>query len=197
MKDRDSRKVSVYALNYGLCNRYTIEFGRPVGRREYRLYFVERIFDFTNILRGYLHRNQETKCKECGEIYGIDKLPSLSMFDMLCPKCRNGTCEVVNLSKRYGDVLSNIRPELLLPQIELGFLETLHTEAREMLAREIAEELDCSYQLVGRRGRIMEQRGLIDRIKKGNRPHIYRIRDEAASDYFENNPERHLNISDN
>jgi len=197
MKDRDSRKVSIYALNYGLCNRYSIEFGRPIGRREFRLYFVERIFDFTNILRGYLQRNQEIKCKACGEIYGIDKLPNLSMYEMLCPKCRSGICEVINLSKRYGDVLSSIQPELLLPQIELGFLETLHTEARDMLAREIAEELDCSYQLVGRRGRIMEQRGLIDRIKKGNRPHIYRIRDGAASDYFKNNPERHLNISDN
>src|SRR6202023_4264999 len=54
MKDRDGRKVSVYALNYGLCNRHSIEFGRPEGKREFRLYFIERIFDFSHIIRSYL-----------------------------------------------------------------------------------------------------------------------------------------------
>jgi DNA-binding MarR family transcriptional regulator len=196
MKDRDARKVSIYALNYGLCNRYNIEFGRPLGKREYRLYFVERIFDFTSILRSYLQRNREIKCSDCGEVHGIDKLPSLSMFGMLCPKCRRGICEVTNLSKKYGDVLSAIRAELLLPQIELGVLETLHMERRAMFAREIAEELDCSYQLVSRRGKIMEDRGMIDRIKKDKYRRVYRITKEAVRDYFENNSERHLNISE-
>jgi len=31
MSDRDGPKVSVFALNYGLCQKYTIEFGRPEG----------------------------------------------------------------------------------------------------------------------------------------------------------------------
>ncbi|MGY2987731.1 hypothetical protein [Bradyrhizobium sp. USDA 4508] len=194
MKDRDGRKVSVYALSYGLCNKYSIEFGRPSGKREYRLYFVERIFDFTSILRRYLEQNQEIRCKHCGEVHGVDKLPSLVMFDMLCPKCRKGTCEVINLSKRYGEVLSSIRPDLLLPEIELGMLETLYAENRALLAREIAEELDCSYQLVGRRGMIMEQRGLIDRIKKDNTRRVYKIRKETVRDYFENNKDRTLNV---
>ena len=47
MSDRDSRKVAIYALNYGLCQKYAIEFGRPTEKREHRLYFVERIFDAT------------------------------------------------------------------------------------------------------------------------------------------------------
>jgi hypothetical protein len=194
MKDRDGRKVSVYALNYGLCNKYSIEFGRPTGRREYRLYFVERIFDFTPILRRYLERNQEIKCNECSEVFGMDKLSSLAMFEMLCPKCRKGTCEVINLSKKYAEVIKNIRPDLLLPAVELGMLETLHIEGRDLYAREIAAELDCSYQLVGRRGRIMEERGLIDRITRGSYPRLYRIRPDTVHDYFENNKERHLNV---
>lgn len=193
MKDRDGRAVSVYALNYGLCNRYSIEFGRPTGKREYRLYFVERIFDFTPILKSYLQNNQEIKCDKCNEVYGMDKLSSLSMFEMLCPKCRRGTCKVINLSKRYGAVLDSIRSELLLPQIELGTIETLHNAQRDLYAQEIAEELDCSYQLVGRRSKILEERGLIDRIKLENR-RVYRLRDEAIKDYFENNEERRLRV---
>lgn len=36
MSDRDGRKVSIFALNYGLCQKYTLEFGRPKGKREFR-----------------------------------------------------------------------------------------------------------------------------------------------------------------
>jgi hypothetical protein len=45
MTDRSARKVSIFALNYGLCAKYDIRFGRPTGEREFRLYFVERFFD--------------------------------------------------------------------------------------------------------------------------------------------------------
>jgi hypothetical protein len=45
MSNRDAHKVAVYALNFGLCQKYSITFGRPMEKREHRLYFVERIFD--------------------------------------------------------------------------------------------------------------------------------------------------------
>lgn len=32
--DRSGSMVSVYALNYGLCTKYQIYFGRPTERRE-------------------------------------------------------------------------------------------------------------------------------------------------------------------
>lgn len=44
MSDRDGRKVSVFALNYGLCQKYAIEFGRPEGQREFRTYFIVRLY---------------------------------------------------------------------------------------------------------------------------------------------------------
>ncbi|MEQ1868053.1 MAG: hypothetical protein ABL996_25820, partial [Micropepsaceae bacterium] len=87
MKDRDARKVSVYALNYGLCSKYAITFGRPEGKREYRLYYVERIFDFTPIMKKYIQQNQEIKCNSCGAVHGLDKLQGIQMFDMMCPVC--------------------------------------------------------------------------------------------------------------
>ena len=72
MKDRDGRKVSVFALNFGLCEKHSIEFGRPVGEREFRLYFVERIFDDSGITPFiFLQANQEIKCASCGAVYGI------------------------------------------------------------------------------------------------------------------------------
>ncbi len=68
MSDRDGQKVSVYALNYGLCQKYTITFGRPTGEREFRLYFVERVFDYSAVVLQFIEKNQEIECAECGAV---------------------------------------------------------------------------------------------------------------------------------
>ena len=195
-KDRDGNKVSVYALNYGLCQKYSITFGRPSGQREHRLYFVERVFDFTPLVRNFLESNQEIKCAntDCGAIYGVDKLSGLAMYDMLCPTCKSGTCAVVNLSKKYEKVIRDVDPNLLLPATELGILEALFTEGREMVASEIAGELDCSYQLVGKRGRILSDRGLVSRDKNTSNRRVFKITELAESDYFKDNEERDLDL---
>jgi hypothetical protein len=194
MKDRDGKNVSVYALNHGLCNKYTLSFGRPSGQREHRLYFVERIFDYTPIVRRFLEANQEIRCDSCGKIYGLDKLDGLIMFDMLCPSCREGKCEVINLSKRYESVIRSVNPNLMLPATELGILETLYTEQRQMVASEIAGELDISYQLVGKRGLNLAQRRLVSRgVNEANR-RVFEITEEARKDYFEGNAERALDL---
>src|SRR3984893_14248258 len=194
MKDRDGKNVSVYALNHGLCNKYTLAFGRPSGQREHRLYFVERIFDYTSIVRRFLESNQEIKCDSCGTIYGLDKLDALIMFDMLCPSCKEGTCEVTNLSKRYESVIRSVDPGLMFPATELGILETLFTEGRQMVASEIAGELDCSYQLVGKRGRNLSDRGLVARELNDANRRVFEITEEARKDYFEGNTDRLLDL---
>src|SRR6478609_9659385 len=78
--DRDGRKVSVYALNYGLCQKYSIEFGRPSGKREFRLYFVERVFDYSGIVRAHIEANQEIVCETCGAAFSLDQLEKLKFF---------------------------------------------------------------------------------------------------------------------
>jgi DNA-binding MarR family transcriptional regulator len=193
MKDRDGLKISVFALNFGLCEKHIIEFGRPAGKREYRLYFVERIFDYSSIIRNYLEQNQEIKCDKCGAIFGLDKLDGLKLFGMSCPTCREGTCAVINLSRRYEEVLQEVQTELLLPATELGILETLHQEDRDLAAAEIAADLDCSYQLVGKRGKILEEKGLVDRLMQRNRRR-FRITETARGEYFRDNESRSLNL---
>lgn len=196
MKDRDGRKVSVFALNYGLCYRYSIAFGRPTALREHRLYFVERIFDYSPILRKYLQKNQEIKCDACGEVQSLDKLESLKLFDMLCPACKKGTCSVSNLSRKYEAIIKDINSELLLPNTELGILETLYPEASGLAAADIAGELDCSYQLVGKRGKIMAERGLVEREKNAKNRRIFFITQKAKEEYFDQNSDRKLSVPD-
>jgi DNA-binding transcriptional ArsR family regulator len=195
MSDRDSRKVAVYALNYGLCQKYAIEFGRPVDKREQRLYFVERIFDATSILKHFIQTNQEIRCDHCGETIELEKLEMLKHYDMQCFKCKTGRCAVVNLSKKFEQVIAGAKSELLLPVAELGILQTLESEKRPMFAAEIAAELDRSYQLIGKRGKTLAERGLVLRKESENR-RIFEITELAEKTYFVGNPGDGLNIDE-
>lgn len=194
MKDRDGNLVNVYALNHGLCQKYGIAFGRPTGDRTLRLYFIERIFNYTTIVRSFLQRNQEIKCDNCGETYDLDQLASLQLFDMMCPNCKEGTCKVANLSKKYEDKIKEVDQDLLLPSTELGILDTLFSESRDMFASELAEELDCSHQLIGRRGKNLTELRLVARDRNRANRRVFRLTEDAKVSYFDDNDDRDLDI---
>lgn len=196
MRDRDGRKVSVFALNYGLCQRSSIAFGRPSGKRDYRLYYIERIFDYTPILENYLKVNQEIICDNCQTVFSFSDLGALQMFQMRCPKCHTGTCQVVNLSKKYESILRSVDPELLLPRTELGILHTLRVEKAPMFARDIAEDLDCSYQLVGKRGKTLAERGLVERTENEQGRRQFELTKAAEAQYFSDSEIDELDIGD-
>jgi hypothetical protein len=196
MSNRDGRNVAVYALNYGLCQKYSIEFGRPAEERRHRLYFVERIFDASSLLRNFVQTNQEIRCDSCDATIEFDKLEVLKHYDMRCFVCKAGTCAVVNLSKKYSDIIAGVSPDLLLPYTELGILQTLDSERRPMFASEIALELDRSYQLVGKRGKILADRGLLNRNKYESGRRQFNITDFAKKTYFSDDSASRLDVSE-
>lgn len=183
MKDRDGKEVSVYALNYGLCQQQAITFGKPKEKREHRLYFVERVFDYSPIISTYIKVNQEIICDTCHRKHDHEMLPAIQAFDMLCPICRKGTCKIINLSRKYENLIKEVSSESLLPETELGILKTLHDERKRMFAKEIASELDCSYQLIGKRGKKLADRDLVIRNDEQGR-RIFEISDTAEAVYF-------------
>ncbi len=192
--DREGTRVSIYALNFGLCVKYQIGFGRPSERREDRLYFVDRKFDYNALARAYIQQNQEVKCNNCAAEFDLTMLPALKMFQMRCPTCHSGECKVVNLSKKYADVIDTIRPDLLLPETELSIMQTLFNEKKPMVAAEIAGDLDCSGQLVGRRGKNLSERKLVDRTQTGQ-VYRYDLTDQARNAYFSDSGATDLNVS--
>jgi DNA-binding MarR family transcriptional regulator len=187
MADRSARKVSVFALNYGLCAKYDIRFGRPLGEREFRLYFVERFFDYSPIVLAYLSKNQEIVCDNprCSRRFSYEQLEAIQLFGMLCPQCKEGTVRVRNLSQKYGEELKAVAQDLLLPPTELGILQTLHVEKAPLRTMSIAGELDCSWQLIAHRGKKLADRGLIDRSKNDQGQRLLEITPIAEAAYFE------------
>jgi len=193
--DRAGIRSAIYALNYGLCAKYQIGFGRPADRREDRTYFVERMFDYNSLLMAYLNQNQEIKCDSCGSQFDALTLPALKMLHMRCPNCREGICRATNLSRKYGDIIESISADLLLPDAELDILQTLHYEKRVMFAAEIADELDCSGQLVGRRAKNLSERELVTRMQAGP-VYKYKITPEAEAAYFNDPTSSALNLTE-
>jgi DNA-binding MarR family transcriptional regulator len=184
MSDRDGRKVSIYALNYGLCRKYALNFGRPSGEREFRLYFVERIFDYTTIVKKFLDRNQEIVCSACGFRYAPEHLAALAFFGMRCKECSSGVVQVNNLSRKYEGELRTVSDALLLPRLELGILHTLHDEGEAVRPSFVAGELDCSYQLVGKRAKSLADRGLLRRLEDEHGRRLLKIDPTADAAYF-------------
>lgn len=193
MSDRSGRKVSVFALNFGLCKKYAIRFGRPIGKRELRLYFVERVFDYSSLVLAFLNRNQEISCDGCGTKFSVEQLEAIRLFKMKCPECERGSVSVVNLSKKYADDVASVSSELLLDKTELGILAVLNSENDLMRPGEIAMELDCSHQLVGWRAKALAERHLIDRPYQGAQ-RVYSLRDLARQAYFSVSDDRSLDI---
>lgn len=196
MTDREGRKVAIYAMNFGLCDKYTITFGRPTGEREFRLYFVERVFDYSSLVLSYLKSNQEIVCGSCGHRFEYADLEKLQFFNMRCNQCSSGECRVTNLSKKYEAELKAVGGELLLPRTELGILVTLDATNSSMRAGEIAEELDCSHQLIGRRAKHLEERKLVSRDTGEDGRRSYALTELAKKSYFESASTADLQLPD-
>lgn len=183
MSNRDGQRVSVYALNYGLCAKYSIAFGRPSDNRDLRLYLVERVFDYNPILQDYIANNQEIKCDTCGHVFEAEDLPALKRFSMHCPECISGICTVTNISKKYEDLIREVNEEQLLPATELGILQALKSDSEPQYAATIAGEMDVSYQLVGKRAKRLGEQSLVDRDEVRGRPE-FKLTEQARRIYF-------------
>jgi DNA-binding MarR family transcriptional regulator len=195
MSNRDGQKVSIYALNAGLCEKYSIAFGRASDSREQRLYFVERVFNYNSILQNYMASNQEIQCDTCGDLFDAGFLEALKRFNMLCPTCRVGNCKVTNISRKYEDVIRSVNSDQLLPATELGILQILNAETRALRAGDIAGELDVSYQLVGRRAKNLDEQSLVVREFVGGRRE-FSLTETAKLIYFESRDAANLHLSE-
>jgi DNA-binding MarR family transcriptional regulator len=93
-------------------------------------------------------------------------------------------------------MLNKVHEELLLPKTELGILHALHTESEPKRPAFVAAELDCSYQLVGKRAVRLEERGLVKRLRDEQDHRILEITDLAKSSYFSATDAQELDVPD-
>ena len=190
MSGRDGGKQSVYCLNYGLCIKYNLRWGYPKGN-ENRKYLISRPFDFNNIIEDFLRTSKRIACinLDCNRNFPFEQLPFLEFNNMKCPNCQSPV-KVISNSENIQVELSRIDNAKLLPVVDLGILHEIHKHEiynkseKFLKPKEIAEELDCSYQLIGRRAKNLdESKGLISREEESGQK-VYKLTDAAKNDYF-------------
>ncbi len=187
MKDRDGREVTVYSLNYGLCQREGIPFGRPEKTEEGK-YFTERAFNYLPTIQQFLQKFVVIECNECKKIHPTNQLQALRLFDMLCPNCRKGRCE---LSLGYKALVEEINARyhnIQLPEDEFSIVKVIHDSPDyDWYPSTIGTEVDRSYQFVTPHADRLVGLGILWKERKmvgEQMRNVYRLTDEAVERYF-------------
>lgn len=182
-KDQDSQSLmSFYSLNYGLCMKEDIFYGRGSDRK----YVIQRRFNYTDIIKKYISSAKQIKCQNssCNHIYNYEMLSSLQLFNMLCPNCRSGVCEIEHVTVEIPVVFDNLQ----IPEFDINLLNSLKIEEPQYPSS-LAQELDCTYQKVSKRSIKLKDLGLIESEKKtidtkiGERTY-YSLTEKAKLTYF-------------
>jgi hypothetical protein len=168
MRDKSGNDVSVYCLNYGLCEDERLTWGYPKGRRDDRSYFVQRCFSYNSVIHQFLAATVTIKCDYCGTTFPVEEKEKIEYFDWLCKECKSGKCREISLSDDYIKELKELNEDLKLEEVELDILEVLYSEDREMRAGEVSALIDTSHQLVGWRTAKLSENDLVKKESRNN-----------------------------
>ncbi len=193
-RDKNGEPVVVYALYYGLTESERLAWGYPPGR-EYRNYFVQRSFEFTGAIHEFLSQNQTIRCNRCVKSFPLELKASLELYRWRCPECGDGLCSIVNLAEDFEAEVRQLRKDLMLEPVELEILNTLNQEDKAMRAGEISVLIDDTYQLVGKRTSKLQEMGLVDKLRGGDKNVRSRVTERAQATYFQSEDSAELGAS--
>lgn len=166
VNDKDNNPSTLYAISYGMCQKYGIKYGRPKNT-ELRQYYLERKFLFNEIVRNHFNRSQEIECSN-GHRYSFEKLEMIESFGMICPECAKEHKYIqCNLTITNNNILELIEEYVrnslgLNDELEYEILNYLGNNSNESYkASSIAAELDCTYQLIAKRASKLIDRELV------------------------------------
>lgn len=188
--NRDQKMVNIYCINYGLCEKNNILWGKHTGR-EYRTYFIERPFNYTRMILQQISEIKVIKCTGCGRIFNESEKAGLEFTGYKCPNCYNVVEEITKID---DDVLNDMKIASELPRIskdELIILLELNNRNGYVPAKEFAGDVDINSHRLGKICKKMdEDKGLVFR-KMNVTPYEYMISEQGKK--YLNNSEDNKN----
>ncbi|MGY3791962.1 hypothetical protein [Aquimarina sp. 433] len=185
LSDKDGIPVSIYSLNYGLCKKENIFWGKPKGHSKYRKYFIERPFNYNKIITGFLSDAKRIICSnlDCQKQFDIEDLKFLEFNNNKCNNCQSEVI-IETLADDVKNLIQKIDETKMLPVPEVKILKELQNSDSDLYAREIAQEVDYSGQLIGWRGKKLDEKhNLVNREKTDGKPYKYRL-SEKGKNFF-------------
>jgi DNA-binding MarR family transcriptional regulator len=185
LKNRDAEKISVYALNYGLCSREDIRYGEPQTSDNQGKYYQEWCFNYSDLVRDTQNTVEFIECASCSSKFDVADEEMYRVYSFACPNCRTPASLKKRRMLSAEDRLEIEDVSSLLDPLEYEFLRALFlAEKVNLRAKEIAEEIDVSSALAGKVGTRLAEKGLVSRTGgKGTR--LYSLTPEAQRRFFE------------
>jgi predicted transcriptional regulator len=184
LSDKDGTPVSIYSLNYGLCVKESVIWGKPKGR-PFRTYFTERAFSYTKLITEFLANAKRIICSniDCKKQFDIQDLKFLEFNNYKCNNCHSDVI-IESLADDITEIISKIDKTKMLPLAEVKILQELQHSETELYAREIAQEVDYSGQLIGWRAKKLDEKHeLVRREKEEGKPYKYKLT-QKGRDFF-------------
>ena len=133
-------------------------------------------------------KSKEIHCinPECNKHFTIEDIRSLEFSNFKCNSCGNKVV-IDNISDDIKRKLEAIDTSKLLPTPEIEILNELNKNQNPIFAKEIAEELDYSKQLViWRAKKLSEGYGYVKRIKESqDLPYKYEITEKGRTNFLD------------
>lgn len=182
LSDKSGIPVSIYALNFGLCQKENINWGKPKGSK-YRKYFIERPFNYNKVISDFLQNSKIIFCSnpDCNKQFNEEHIPHLEFNNYKCNSCSS---EVItqNLDHNIREAIENIDSTQMLPLEEIKILQDLKYSEQPKFARDISQEIDYSKQMVSHRAKKLAiSFELIERFREGNQPYKYSLTEKGKS----------------
>lgn len=180
LSDKDGTPVSIYSLNYGLCNKENIFWGKPKGSK-YRKYFIERPFNYNKLITEFLSNARRIICSniDCKKQFEIEDLKFLEFTNYKCNKCQSEVI-IETLAEDIREQIEKIDQSKMLPVPEVKILKELQNSDTELYARDIAQEVDYSGQLIGWRAKKLDEtHDLIEREKEIGKTYKYTLSEKG------------------
>ncbi len=184
--DKDGNPASIYSLNYGLSKKNNIYWGKPKGSK-YSKYFTQRPFNFNKVIRDFLANYERIICtnENCKKQFDTEDIKFLEFNKFKCNECASEVI-IENLTDDIKEAIKKIDKTKLLPIPEIKILKELQSSDSELYARDLSQEIDYSGQLIGKRGKKLEEKyKLVTRTKENGKPFKYGLT-EKGRNYFLN-----------
>jgi len=171
------KEVSIYTLNYGLCQSEDIIYDENSDRK----FRIERVFDFNNLIISWANSQKTIICSNCNATHNLEILDAIKALGMICTECGQKSCEIITNNNNLNIVENNIQ----IPEKYFQILNTLMIE-NGLKVKDISTELDFNRWTITaliRSDRLLQIEGyIVPEIKNGIK-HYY-ITEKAKNIFF-------------
>lgn len=113
---------TVYAIDYGLCKKYGLNYGTPLYKNLNKFY-ANPIFNLNTLIIEYFNSTQVIKCSN-GHEFSYSEINSFKRFQMSCPLCLSeNKVSKCTVFFKYADIKKQMEEKELNKKLKINIIE--------------------------------------------------------------------------